>query len=57
MSPATHPRLSVQEAIQTEEMKPGVLVDVLARVIGLVIVAALVAFAHLLDWRNSYQGV
>jgi hypothetical protein len=47
----------MQEGVQTEEMKPGTLVDVLARVIGLVIVATLVAFAHLLDWRNSYQGL
>jgi hypothetical protein len=57
MSPATHPRLSMQEGVQTEEMKRGMLVDVLARVIGLVIVATLVAFAHLLDWRNSFQGL
>jgi type IV secretory pathway VirB2 component (pilin) len=56
MSPATHPRLSVQEGVRINEMKSGKLADVLARVIGLVIVGVLVAFAHLLDWRNSYQG-
>ena len=56
MSPATHPRLSAQEGVQINEMKSGKLADVLARVIGLVIVGVLVAFAHLLDWRNSYQG-
>jgi carbonic anhydrase/acetyltransferase-like protein (isoleucine patch superfamily) len=47
----------MQEGVETEEMKPSMLVDILARVIGLVIVGALVAFAHLLDWRNSYQGL
>ena len=55
MSHATHPRLSTQEGFETDETKPGVIVESLARVMGLVIVGALVAVAHVLDWWNSYK--
>ena len=55
MPKPTHPRLSTQEGFETDEMKPGVLVESLARVMGLAIVGALVAFAHVLDWWNSYK--